>query len=80
MFKAAAAVQRPKHTIARRPDSPLVHPGARTHGEIRGRDGPANFRHGGPTLIPSNVYGQHTTTFDNDNDDDDADAHYIVLF
>ena len=29
---------------ARRPDSPLVHPGARTHGEIRGRNASARFR------------------------------------
>ena len=35
---------------ARRPDSPLVHPGARTHGEIRGRNAPARFRHGASLL------------------------------
>ena len=29
---------------ARRPDSSLVHPGARNHGEIRGRNAPASFR------------------------------------
>ena len=36
----------------RRPDSPLVHPGARTHGEIRGRNTPARFRHGASPLSP----------------------------
>ena len=35
---------------ARRPDSPLVHPGARTHGEIRGRNAPAHFRRGASLL------------------------------
>ena len=35
---------------ARRPDSPLVHPGARTHGEIWGRNAPARFRHGASVL------------------------------
>ena len=31
---------------ARRPDSPLSHPGVCTHGEIRGRNDPASSRHG----------------------------------
>ena len=34
----------------RRPDSPLVHPGARTHGEIRGRNAPARFWYGASFL------------------------------
>ena len=34
----------------RRPDSPLVHPGARTRGEFRDRKAPARVQHG--TLDP----------------------------